>query len=84
MQYTNQLAEKMRAETSSDTRNSNQALDKIKRMEEDFWTAHAFVTSKTGAGIEQAQGEETFQDLVRRKCFHYYEFVDIMADRNSP
>jgi hypothetical protein len=71
MQYANQLAEKMRVETSSDTRNSKQVLDKIKRMEEAFRTAHAFATSETGAGIEQAQGQETFQDLVRRKCFHY-------------
>jgi hypothetical protein len=45
--------------------------------------AHAFATTETGAGIEQALGQETFQDLVRRKCFHYYEFVDIMADRSG-
>jgi hypothetical protein len=73
----------MRAGTYSDTRNSKQVLDKIKRMEETFWSVHAFATSKTGAGIEQAQCQETFQDLVRRECFHYYDFVDIMADRSG-
>jgi hypothetical protein len=70
MQFASQLAERMRAETCSESRNSKQVLDEIKRMEEAFRTAHSFATSETGAGIEEAQGRET----------RYYELPLLLLD----
>ena len=82
-QFANILAEKMRNETSSTNRNHKQVLDKIKRLEESFRTAHDFATSETGAGIQESQGSEKFEDLVKAKCPYYYHLVDIMADRSG-
>ena len=82
-QFANSLAEKMREETCSETRNAKQVLDKISRIETSFREAYEFANSVTGAGIQDEQGEESFKDLVRKKCPYYYELVDIMADRAS-
>lgn len=68
-QFASILAEKMRAETTSDTRNAKQVLDKIQRVESSFREAFEFANSVTGAGIQDSQGQESFQDLVRKKVF---------------
>jgi hypothetical protein len=76
------LATKMSNETSSE-RNAKQVQEKIWQLEESFREAHTFATSETGAGIQSEQGNDTFQDIVKRKCPYYYELCDIMADRSS-
>jgi hypothetical protein len=83
MQYANVLAEKMKAETNTESRNAKQVLDKIKRLEDSFREAHVFATSETGAGIQERDGKGTFEDIVRRKCAYYYQLVDIMGDRSG-
>ncbi|KAG7337029.1 hypothetical protein IV203_020185 [Nitzschia inconspicua] len=83
LQFASTLAEKMRAETKSDTRNGKQVLDKIARIENAFRDAASFARSETGAGIQEGEGEQTFQAAVRRRCPYYYELVEIMGDRSS-
>jgi hypothetical protein len=77
------LAEKMRKETPSDGRTPKQVMEKIRQLEDSFREAHTFATSETGAGIQEKQGNETFEDIVRRKCAFYYELCPIMQDRSS-
>jgi hypothetical protein len=83
MQFATILAERMRNETLSTERNAKQVMDKISRVEESFRTAHEFATSQTGAGIQENEGEQTFKDLVRRKCSYYYDLIEVMMDRAS-
>jgi hypothetical protein len=83
LQFATQSAEKMARETMSTERNAKQVMDKISWIEDSFRSAHEFATSQTGAGIQERDGEATFQDAVRRKCSMYYELVDIMVDRAS-
>jgi hypothetical protein len=64
-------------------RNAKQAMDKIARVEESFRSAHEFATSQTGADIQEREGEQTFKDLVQRKCSYYYDLLDVMVDRAS-
>jgi hypothetical protein len=73
------LAAKMTKETDSE-RNAKQVQEKIRQLEESFRNAHDFATSETGAGIQNEQGEESFKDLVKKRCPYYYELCDIMAD----
>jgi hypothetical protein len=60
-----------------------QVLDKISRIETSFKEAYEFANSKTGAGVQDEQGEETFKDLVLKKCPYYFSLLDIMADKAS-
>jgi hypothetical protein len=83
LQIASMLADKMKNETTSSDRNSKQVLDRIKRLEDSFRSAHEFANSVTGAGIQERQGEQTFKDVVRKKCSYYYEMVDVMADRSG-
>lgn len=82
IQFCNTLAEKMTRETRSE-RDGKQVLSKIQHVERSFRQAHNFVTSETGAGIKEKDGVAHFEDLVRKKCPHYYDLVDVMADRAS-
>jgi hypothetical protein len=62
------LAEQMKAETLSDGRTAKQIMEKIQQLEDSFREAHNFVaTSETGAGIQEKEGNQTFQDIIRRK-----------------
>jgi hypothetical protein len=76
------IAAKMTKETDLE-RNAKQVQEKICQLEESFKNAHDFATSETGAGIQNEQGEESFKDLVKKRCPYYYELCDIMADRSS-
>jgi hypothetical protein len=54
----------------------------MKEMPSKSWTKfQEFATSQTGAGIQEREGDETFMDLVKRKCSFYYELLDVMVDR---
>jgi hypothetical protein len=83
IQFATILADKMKSETISNERNAKQVMDRISRLEESFRAAHEFATSQTGAGIQDREGEGTFKDLVKKKCSHYYDLLDIMVDRAS-
>jgi hypothetical protein len=76
------LATKMKQETLSESRTPKQVMEKIRQLEESFRDAHVFATSETGAGIQEKEGNETFQSIVKKKCAFYYELCEIMADRS--
>lgn len=82
-EYATMLCETMAANTKSKDRKAKHVQAKIKYIEDTFRIAHYFATSETGAGIKNNQGDETFQDIVKRKCRYYYELCPIMADRSS-
>lgn len=81
-QYAETLANKMSEETIS-KRDSKNALNKIQHIEKKWREAHNFATSETGAGIQESDGATTFENLVKAKCPHYYELLEIMQDRAS-
>jgi hypothetical protein len=76
------LSAKMEAETKS-KRNAKQVMSKIDYLEKSFKVAHTFVTSETGAGIQEKDGTDTFRSLVKKRCPYYYELCEIMADRSG-
>jgi hypothetical protein len=82
-QFAATLARQMTVETSSQTRNAKQVLDKISRIETSFKEAYEFSNSVTGAGVQDEQDEETINRFGLKKCPYYYELLDIMADRAS-
>lgn len=59
-------------------------MKKIREIEESFRDTHLFATSETGAGIQEMEGEQSFQDIVGKKNPFYYELTDIMAERSPP
>jgi hypothetical protein len=81
LQFAMILAEKMAKETLSNEQNAKQVMDKISRVEDSFRLAHEFATSQTGAGIQEREGEQTFKDIVKRKCTYYYNLFEVMVDR---
>jgi hypothetical protein len=81
--FASQLAVKMKELTLSTNRTAKQVMEKIRQIEDSFRDAHIFATSETGAGIQEKQGDETFKDIVRKKCSYYYELLEIMADRSG-
>lgn len=58
------FAEKMIAETKTKCK-AKQIMEKIQQLENIFQEAHIFVTSKTGARIQEKEGEDTFQGIVK-------------------
>lgn len=82
-QFAAQLCETMISSTTSKNRKPLQVQAKINYLEETFRVAHKFCTEETGQGIEENQDKQTFQDVVRKKCVHYYELLPIMRDRSS-
>jgi hypothetical protein len=82
IQFSNILAEKMTAETTSQRTGKN-VLSKIQHIEKRWREAHAFATSETGAGIMEKDGETNFRDIVERKCPYYYDLLEVMQDRAS-
>jgi hypothetical protein len=69
------LAAKMKAEILSEGRTAKQVMEKIRQLEDSFREAHAFANPETGAGIQEKQGNESLQDIVKMKCVYYPLFV---------
>ena len=80
--FCDSLAEKMSKETLTN-RDSKSVKSKIEHIERAWRKAHEFATSVTGAGIQEQDGVEKFEELVKKKCFCYYDLLDIMQDRAS-
>ncbi len=49
----------------SEHRTPQEVIDKIRCLVEQFQNAHDFATSQTGAEIQEKDGAERFQDIVR-------------------
>ena len=81
-QFCDILAQKMSKETLS-SRDSKSVKSKIEHLERAWRKAHDFATSATGAGIQENDGVEKFEELVKKRCPFYYDLLDIMQDRAS-
>jgi hypothetical protein len=77
--FCNMLADRMTKETTS-TRYGKNVLNKIQHIERSFREAHSFAESETGAGLLANDGEETFENVVKKKCPFYYNLKEVMID----
>ena len=80
-QYCDALAQKMTNETTSQ-RDGRNVKSKIEHIERSFKKAHIYATSETGAGVKE-NDTARFDEVVKRKCPHYYDILEIMQDRAS-
>ena len=81
-QFCEVLAEKMN-QISTTTRDAKSVLSKIQHVERTWRAAHNFATSATGEGIQEEDGVERFEELIRKKCPYYYDLLEVMQDRAS-
>jgi hypothetical protein len=81
-QFAAKLAEKISTETNSN-RDAKSVVNKIRHIEDSWRRAHIYATSETGAGVQELQGEATFQDCVKERCPYYYDLLEVMQDRAS-
>ena len=82
IQFCDLIAQRISNETTS-KRDAKNVLNKIQHIERAWRKAHIFATSETGAGIQDEDGVDTFNDIVTKKCPYYYDLLPVMADRAS-
>ncbi|KAL7568693.1 hypothetical protein ACA910_021689 [Epithemia clementina (nom. ined.)] len=63
-------------------RTGRQVQAKIKHIEACFCVAYDFANRETGQGLTE-DNSPGFKEAVTRKCPHYFELLDIFADRAS-
>ena len=63
-------------------RDNRQVKNKIQHLERQFREAFDFANTETGAGLKEGD-LVLFDDAVMQRCPHYYDLVDIFADRAS-
>jgi hypothetical protein len=63
-------------------RSGKSVWNKVQAIERSFRVAHDFTQTETGAGLKENY-EGTFNDLVKKKCPHYFDLCDIFVDRSS-
>ncbi|KAL3914041.1 MAG: hypothetical protein SGILL_006257 [Bacillariaceae sp.] len=84
-EFAEDLARQMRQETTSTQRTAKQVQSRIKSMA-DKWRDTYDWTKNTGEGVrkeDQANGTNTFEEAVLKRCPYYYELESIMEDRAS-
>mmetsp|Transcript_35202 Transcript_35202/g.85283 ORF Transcript_35202/g.85283 Transcript_35202/m.85283 type:complete len:315 (-) Transcript_35202:1446-2390(-) len=79
-QFCKQIANLIQSKGVVVERTDTQVRDKICGLERSFKAARDFMYRETGVGLK-ATDEGTFQDLIRKKCKHYYELEPIFIDR---
>ena len=84
-QFAEELARKMREETTSTQRTWKQVQTKIDAMATRWREVHDW-TQKTGTGLEEADkanGTQTLRQAVEKMCSYYYKLEPILWDRAS-